>query len=128
METSENPLRDRLLAQHTPEPGRLAQYRKEVDAMLEQHEKTLRRQKWYAAAIWIYAVLLTTVFLTMSGFIGTPPGIVMSFLGIFLSVAAAVELLKYFLNRGHVEMLKEIKRLEIHVLELQEQLQRLAPR
>ena len=52
----------------------------------------------------------------------------MSFFGIFLMVAAAVELLKYFLNRGHVEMLKEVKRLEIRLLEMQEQMQKLAPR
>jgi hypothetical protein len=128
METNDKNLRDRLLAQQVPAAGRLAQYRKEVDAMLEQHEKTLRRQKWYAGAIWIYAVVLATVFLTMSSFLGTPPGIAMSFFGIFLLTAAAVELLKYFLNQGRVEMLKEVKRLEIRLLEMQEQLQKQAPR
>jgi hypothetical protein len=127
MEPSNHPLREGLLAQHVPSPGRLAQYRKEVDAMLEQQEKTLRRQKWYAGAIWIYAVLLATAFLMISSFLQTPPGIAMSFFGIFLMIAAAVELLKYFLNRDRVEMLKEVKRLEIHLLEIREQLQKPAP-
>jgi hypothetical protein len=127
MDTNE-PLRDRLLAQQVLPADRLAQYRKEVDAMLEQNEKTLRRQKWYAGALWIYAVLLTTAFLVMSGLIGTPPGIVMSFFGVFLMVGAAVELLKYFLNRGRVEMLKEVKRLEIQLLEIREQLHNQAAR
>jgi hypothetical protein len=127
MEPNE-PLRDRLLAQQAPQASRLAQYRKEVDAMLEQNEKTLRRQKWYAGAIWIYAVLLATAFLLVSGYLGVQPGIVMCFLGVVLLIAAAVELLKYFLNRGHVEMLKEVKRLEIRLLELQEQLRGSAPR
>ncbi len=122
MEPNDNPLRDRLLAQHVPPADRLAQYRKEVDAMLERQEKTLRRQKWYAGAFWIYAVLLATTFLTLSSFLATPPGIAMSFFAILLLLAAAVELLKYFLNRGRVEMLKEVKRLEIQLLEIREQL------
>ena len=96
--------------------------------MLEQNEKTLRRQKWYAGVLWIYAVLLTTAFLILSGFLNTPPGIVMSFFGVVLLLGAAVELLKYFLNRGRVEMLKEVKRLEILLLEIQERLPKQAPR
>jgi hypothetical protein len=96
--------------------------------MLDQNEITLRRQKWYSGAIWIYVVALTTTFLVLGGMrADTPVGL---FLGIFaclLLIAAAVELLKYFINRSRVELLKEMKGLEVQLLEIKEQLRAQAP-
>ena len=39
-----------------------------------------------------------------------------------LLIAGAVELLKYFINRSFVELLKEMKELEVQLLEIKEQL------
>jgi len=38
---------------------------------------------------------------------------------LFFVIAGAVELLKYFINRNRVELLKEIKQVQLQVLELQ---------
>jgi hypothetical protein len=117
------PLGERLLAQLGPDRDRLARYRTEVDAMLEKNERTLRRQKWYAGAYWIFVVLLGTAFFVLGGRLGdTPRGVWLGLFACFLLIAAAVELMKYFINRSRVEVLKEVKGLELRVVELQEQL------
>ena len=91
--------------------------------MLEKNEKVLRRQKWYSGAIWIYAVALTTTFLLLAGWLGkTPMGVLWGMMASLLLIAAAVELLKYFINRSRVELLKEMKGLEVQLLEIKEQL------
>jgi hypothetical protein len=122
-------IRDRLLAQHAPDPGRLAQYRKEVDAMLEANERRLRLEKWYSGSIWIFAVLLSTVFMLLAGYTpGFPMGVLMAYMFGFLTLTAAVVLLQHFINRSRVELLKELKQIQIEVLELREQLRGQAPR
>ena len=44
MENKPKPLRERLLAQYEPDREKLATYRKEVAALLVNHEDTLRWQ------------------------------------------------------------------------------------
>jgi hypothetical protein len=117
-----NELRDRLLAHVEPDPDRLARYREEVRAMLERHEKALRWQKWYAGSIWVFVVFLATAFLLLSGNVGAPGYFVAVMTALVMLIGAAVELLKYFLNRGLLEILKEVKGLEIQVRELKDQL------
>jgi hypothetical protein len=115
------PLRERLLAQFEPDRAKLATYVKEVEAMLEKNDRTLRVQKWYAGAIWFFVVALGTSFLVLGGQRGDTP--VDAFLGIiacFFMIGAAVELVKYFINRSRVEMLKEVKGLELQLLEIKE--------
>jgi hypothetical protein len=128
MKPSPDPLRERLLAQFEPAPDRLAAYREEVHAMLEKNERTLRLQKWYAGAIWIFVVLLGTSFLVLGGLRGdTPPGTWLGILACFFLISAAVELVKYFINRSRVEVLKEVKGLELQVRELRDQLRQGSP-
>ena len=91
MNEKSNPMRGRLLERVDVDPGKLAQYRAEVDAMLAQNEKSLRWQKWYAGAAWVYCVLLTTAFLLAFGFYGDTPRWVIVFGTMFaLLLAAAV--------------------------------------
>jgi hypothetical protein len=116
-------IRDRLLSQHAPDPGRLAQYRQEVDAMLEANERRLRLEKWCSGGIWIFAVLFCTAFMMLAPLLPSfPVGIIMALWCGFLILVASVELLKHFINRSRVELLKELKQLQIEVLELREQL------
>jgi hypothetical protein len=115
-------LRGRLLAHVEPDPDRLARYREEVRVMLERHEKSLRRQKWYAGGIWIFVVLLATGFLLMSGNVGAPPWFLPVMIALVMLIFAAVEMLKYFVNRSQMEILKELKGLELQVREVKDQL------
>lgn len=123
MEPKPDPLRERLLAQFKPDAGKLASHRKEIETMLEKQERTLRFQKWYAAANWIFVVALGTVFLTLAGMREMiPPGTLLGFLSLFFLIGGAVELLKCFMNGHRVELLKEVKGLELQVMEIREQL------
>jgi hypothetical protein len=113
--------RDRLLAQYVPEPDKLARYRKGVEMVLERNEKLLRREKWYATILWIVLVATWVPFLVYGGYHYKDPG------STFWAAAACVwfifgatELLKHFINRSRVELLKELKQVELQVLELRE--------
>ena len=126
METNGEGLRDGLLSR-LPQPGNLADYRREVDALLQKNEKGLKREKWGTAAIWIYAVLFFTAASLLSGkHIGTLKGISVAVqveaFGLFLMIAGAVELLKHFINRARVELLREAKQTQLQILELREAL------
>ncbi len=122
-------LRDRLLAQSVPQAQKLDAYRKEVQAMLERNEKLLRREKWGVTVFWFVAVVCLTGFLLWMGFtnpIGMDPKS-LSFASIAASVLVMVlygslELLKHFINRSRVEILKEVKGIEIQLLELREEM------
>lgn len=92
--------------------------------MLANNERTLRWQKWYAGVMWIFVVFLGTAFLVLGGLRGDMP--VGAWLGIFacfLLIGAAVEMVKYFINRSRAEVLKELKGLELQLLEIKERLQ-----
>lgn len=126
MDNKLNPLRERLLAQWEPVHDKLATYRKEVEAMLAKNECTLRRQKWYAGAIWMFVVFMGTAFLLLGSLRGdTPVGAWLGIFACFLMIGPAVEMVKYFINRSRVEMLKEVKGLEMQLLEIKEQLRQL---
>jgi hypothetical protein len=123
MEPINDTLRDRLLVQVQPDPDRLARYREEVRIMLEQKERGLRWQQWTSVGNWLFVVLLMTAFMVVGGMSGKVPNWFMPYiLGLTLLIGAAVQLLSYHLNRSHVELLKEIKGLELQVRELKDQL------
>src|SRR3954465_4803517 len=96
-------LRDRLLSQQAPRPAgpeRLAAYRKEIQAMLDQNEKGLRREKRVVTVLWLYLVALATAFLIIGGLRpNTTLGVWFGVLACFWLLFGAVLLLKHFVNR-----------------------------
>src|SRR5712692_10232542 len=103
MEPKDESIKNRLLAQHVPEPAMLTAYRKEMEAMLEQNEIRLRRDKWYSGALWIFVVLMGTTFLVLGGRQVSKP--IATFLAVsacFFLISAAVKLIEYFINRSRV--------------------------
>lgn len=129
MKANPNSLREQLLAQHVPQTTKSEDYRKEVQVMLERNEKRLRREKWFVTGFWLLVVTCLTGFLLWMGYanpIGMDPKI-LSFTSMAASVLVmvsygAIELLKHFINRSRVEILKEVKGVEMQLLELREQL------
>jgi hypothetical protein len=125
MEPNPNPIRGQLLARIEPNQQKLARYREEVEAMLAMQEKRLRWQALYASAMWVFVVLLTTAFLVLGASRGDAPvGFYPVMTALLLLIGAAVEMVKFFLNRVRLEFLKEIKGLELQVRELKESVQR----
>jgi hypothetical protein len=124
MEKESSSVRDRLLAR-LPQPEDLAAYRKEVASGLEKSEKALRRQKWISVALWIYAVAFMTIPLTMGWLrLDTRGGASFAIAAFFLLLVAAVQLVNGVTSMNGTLILKEVKQVQLQVLELQASLQR----
>jgi hypothetical protein len=119
MEQANSSVRDRLLSR-LPQPENLPAYREEVSAALAKNEKTFRRQKWATGALWIYVIGFAVIPLTMGWLrLDTRNGATYGFVAFFMLLFGAVELLKLSINRNRVEILKELKQVQLQVLELQ---------
>ena len=128
MDPKNESMRDRLLSR-LPQPENLAEYRKEVSALLEKNEKALRRQTWYASAIWFWVVGLGTTLMLLANLHPEKPkaawlAATFGSWACFMLIFGAVELMKYFINRARVELLKETKQAQLQVLELHELLRK----
>ena len=123
MTNKQNPLREQLLAHGEPARDKLDRYQQETQVMLEKLERRLRLQKWYSGGIWIYAVLFMTAYLLFVGIWGVvSPQLTVMAVGFMLLISAGIEIVKYFINRSRVEVLKELKGLELQVMALKERL------
>jgi hypothetical protein len=123
MEKRSESLRESLLAR-LPQPENLAAYREEVEASLRKNQRAFRREKWGVGVLWVFMVGLSTVFLVLGGqHLDKPLGLWFGTLACFWLIYPSVELLKHFINRSRVEVLKEVKQLQLQVLEIQASLQ-----
>jgi hypothetical protein len=127
-ETRPNPeadrLRDRLLGQWEPSRSAYLTYRKEIETMLENQEKALRREKRFTTVMWIYLVLLTTILLTGSGVLmfHRIEGTYVAVTAVFWFLFGAVFLLSHLINKSRFEVIKEIKGIELRLAALEGQL------
>src|SRR5260221_7760293 len=123
MQTENDDLRDRLLGQQSPRTDKLAEYRQEVQTMLDQNEHGLLRERKYTTILWIFTVVMCTGFLIIGGLHPTKVlGVWFGVMACFWFIVPSVELLKHFINRGRVDVLKELKQLELRVVEFPEML------
>jgi asparagine N-glycosylation enzyme membrane subunit Stt3 len=124
MEKQNENLRDRLLA-HLPDPARSVEYKEEVQTALARRARRLRIEKWFMRAFWLYVIALLMVFLYRGeSFAETPHGHRFTIAVIVLFICGAIEILKHMINRSRVEMLTEIKQVQLQVLELQASLRK----
>ena len=122
MSNPDESLRERLLRQHVPEPEKLANYKKETQAMLEREERRLRFYGWYITAIWIMVVIMGMMFALVAGWSGDRPIKVYFTIGVtlmMLLIGGAVQLISVFLARARLEIVKDIKGLELRIVELE---------
>jgi undecaprenyl pyrophosphate phosphatase UppP len=122
----EDDLRNAFLEQAVPDPGTVDAYRRKVKAMIEEKERRLRREHIMTAVIWVMVVLLSTLFLVVAGmrYEGQIKGLELSIQACFWFLFGAVLLLRHLMARNHVAVLKELKGLEMRVIEIQETLGR----
>ena len=108
-----------LLLSRLPQSANLPAYEREVTALLAENEKKLRRNKWTVVRVWTFVVLVSAPFLWMAGtHFNTPEG--NWFLGLvgFWVLFGAIEIAKYEHQQGRVELLKELKVVQLQILEL----------
>ena len=108
-----------LLLSRLPRPENLAAYQQGVTSLLEKNEKTLRRNKWTVVRVWIFVVAVSAGFLWMAARqFNTPAGNWFLGLACFWVLFGAVEIVKYVVHQGRVEILKEVKQIQLQILEL----------
>lgn len=125
MEQKSEGVRDRLLAR-LPQPEDVAAYKEETASLLAKHKKALFWEKMGAtvcfaggAAIWLVANLL-----------GKKLGLTTSQISWFWAGAGLIYFvgmfgdLRYRIYQSKVDTLKEIKQVQLQVLELQASLQK----
>lgn len=115
--------RRRLFSQDERSDELYKTYKQRVDTMLRKEIRALRREQWITHPLWIYIVLICTAFLLIGGYSKDATyklwfGIVACF-WIIIGVAFFI---KHLINRNRVELLKEIKEIQLQILELKEKM------
>ncbi len=91
--------------------------------MLNQLEAGFRREKWGTGILWIYATIFMTAALLITGYRNqVQPEILILAFAFTLLIVGAVELIKHFINRSRVEVLKELKAMQMQIFELESHL------
>jgi hypothetical protein len=117
MEKKNDSLRERLLA-HLPQPENLEGYREDTASLLAKHEKALFWEKWTNRMLSFLAI---AIFLTANLFLKPDMTRMVSFdvVAGILFFLATVNGLQEFIYRNQVSLLKEVKQLQLQVLEVQ---------
>jgi len=125
MEQGSDNLRERLLAR-LPQPANYAAYREGVAAKLSRHEKRLRFDRWATVFVWLFAVAFLLLISVWRGenWMATVHGRAAVFFCIVLFIFGLAQVLGHAISRSHFDLLKEIKQLQLQVLELQASLNR----
>src|SRR5579872_2417462 len=121
MKQENDNMRDRLLAR-LPQPENLSAYREETASLLAKHEKALFWEKLASKTGYLVAAIMVVLWLLKL----TPaPAMRESFWPLVGAVyfLSAVGDLGYRIYRSKVDMLKEVKQVQLQVLELQASLQ-----
>lgn len=129
MEQGSNSLRERLLAR-LPQPENLASYREEIASLLTKYARALFWEKWTArmfalsgAALYLFAISPSIPFREQN-LLGANEKIFLSvFAGLLFFIGLIYEL-GYQVSRTKVDLLKEVKQVQLQVLELQASLQK----
>lgn len=118
MEYRDESMSERLLSR-LPQPANLVAYQEQVSSLLAENEKKLRRNKWTVVRVWVFVAAVSIPFLWMAGsHFNTPQGNWFLGLACFWVLFGAVEVAKYIGHQGRVELLKEIKQVQLQILEL----------
>jgi hypothetical protein len=118
MERQGESIREVLLSR-LPRPEDLATYQEGVKSLLEKNDKTLRQKKWTVIRVWIFVVAASVPGLWLAGkHFNTPQGNWFLGLTLFWVLFGAVEVAKYSVAQGRVEVLKEVKQLQLQVLQI----------
>jgi len=122
MERENNSIRERLLLR-LPQPENLAAYREETASLLAKHEKALFWEKMPSRVLYLIASAIVMVYIFWGQKLGTT---VTHFLWLWalLFFVGAVQDLRYRIYRSRVDTLKEVKQVQLQVLELQASLQK----
>ena len=121
---TDDELRRVLTESAGPDPGAAQDYRRKVDAMIQEKERWLRRGAW-AAGVGYSAALLVAITLMVAGGLWFDGQLKAVWLGVnacFYLVVASGIAFSHMLAKTRVEMLKELKGIEMRMIEIQQRL------
>lgn len=116
-------IRERLLSR-LPQPENLAAYRQEVASTLAKHQRELSTHQWTSKLLSFS--LLVLAFAGGSGW-AQSHGLIhdpFEFSAGLLFLVYMMDVLRVYMRRNQVELLKEVKQVQLQVLELQESLRK----
>jgi hypothetical protein len=124
MEQKHDNLRERLLAR-LPQPGELAAYREETASLLARHEKALFWEKWTAVPIvWVGMALWLVTNSTWGAKLNIYEKLSFDSFAVILVIVGVLHLLSHCVNRSKVDLLKEVKQVQLQLLEFQASFQK----
>ncbi len=116
-------MRDKLISLDVRTTDLYVKHRKEIEAMLENQSQLVRRERWISVPIFIFLVLLSVTFFTVAGFTENPSQkIWFTCIAIFIAISDATIVLRYHIIRMRLEMMKEIKELQLGIIELSDRI------
>jgi hypothetical protein len=135
MDPQSETLRNQLLDAAAERSPRYTQYQQEVKTMLSNLEARVRFERWMVIPQWIFVVLLTTAFMLIGGYpiLGghhidkAPLGLWFCIQAVFWLLLGTVFLLGLRFSQLKLDLLTEIKRVEVAVLEVKESLAKSPP-
>jgi hypothetical protein len=121
MEKQNESMRERLLAR-LPQPENLAAYREETASLLAKHKKALFWERMASTACYVIVAFMVALWL-----LGLTPSAAMRqyfwpFVG-FAYFLGATQDLRYRIYQSRVDTLKEVKQVQLQILEIQASLQ-----
>jgi hypothetical protein len=125
MEQGNSSMRDRLLAR-LPQPENLEGYREKTESLLAKHEKAIFWGEKFPARVvmWLGVAVLFMAISPWGSKVSTNQSVTIYVMTGFLFFAGAINELGYRISRSKVDLLKEVKQVQLQVLELQASLRK----
>ena len=111
-----NEFRNQLLSQ-LPQPQDLATYRNHVTEIIRKNQQRLRVEHVASTVFWIFCAASATAYLWFGNGESHLPRA--PFLACIFFLWGGVELLKHRINVAQVELQKDLKQLQLQVLEME---------
>jgi hypothetical protein len=124
MEKQNDSMRERLLAR-LPQPENLAAYREETAALLAKHKRALFWEKWTARTFALLGVALylfassSLIPLREQNLLGVNEKIFLCVMAGMFFFMGLLYALGYQVSQSKVDLLKEVKQVQLQILELQ---------
>ncbi|HEY1902723.1 MAG TPA: hypothetical protein VGG56_09850 [Terracidiphilus sp.] len=125
MEPRNDGMRERLLAR-LPQPENVVAYREQTELLLAKHERALYWEKVTGTTVTWFGIALFMLANNHTWGLKLDTHTIAFFdvLAIVLFFTGALNLLGYWISRNKVDILKEVKQVQLQVLELQASLRK----
>ena len=114
----------RALLERAPDPDDLQDYRRKVEAMIEEKERWLRRATWGNMVGYVSALLTAITLMVAAGvwYDGQLKQLWLGLTACFCLVFALAIQVNHLVNWSYLKTLKELKSIEMRVIEIQQRL------